>query len=68
MIGIALIRRGFDADYLPALAISKHLERPATHFAIGGELLVGEAGVNNQLTGLAAIGAQNVCEFFHGAI
>jgi hypothetical protein len=48
------------------LAFDGNLERTAADFAIRGEPLAGEAGINTYGKGLTAEGALDVREFFHG--
>ena len=55
-----------QGQHLAGLALGKYLERPAAHFAVGGETLVRHAGVHQQFHWLAAVGALNAFAFLHG--
>jgi uncharacterized phosphosugar-binding protein len=49
----------------PGLALGNHLEWPAAHFAIGGEPLRRDAGVDDQFKALAAERALDGMRYFH---
>jgi carbonic anhydrase len=61
------VRLRLDAQrqHLAWLALGKHLQRPAAHFAVSDESLVRHAGVHQQFHRLAAVGALDLFSFLH---
>src|ERR1035437_5607509 len=55
----------FQAQNLSRLRLDKHLEGPATYFAIGRKPLAGSARVNHQVKALTTIRALNSFTGFH---
>src|ERR1035441_4869121 len=55
----------FQAQNLSRLTLNKHLERPATYFAISRKPLAGGARVNHQVKALATIRALHSFTDFH---
>ena len=55
----------FQTENLPGLALGKNLEGTAAHFAIRGEPLLLDAGINRQVELLAAERALNGSRNFH---
>ena len=53
------------AQYLAWFALSKHFEGAATHFAIGGEPLAGDARVENEIKLLPTVRTLDGCRAFH---
>ncbi len=54
-----LLTRYFEAQNLSRLAFREYLERAATHFAISGETLDGDAGIDQEVETLSTIGTLN---------
>jgi hypothetical protein len=53
------------AQHLAWFALSKHFEGAATHFAVGGEPLAGDARVQNEIKLLPTVRTLDGCRAFH---
>jgi len=61
----ALAGRHIQAQNFARFTFGDNLQRPAAHFAVGGESLKAGAGIHHDLDALAAIRAPNGFENFH---
>jgi len=60
-------RLDFKAQDFARLALGEDFKRAAADFAVGGELLRGDGGVNGERESLSAEGALDFFGNFHGA-